>query len=186
MSNFTKFLINMGVNKAAVEMIGGRLVGALSSLNATNAGGYMEPLKIDGYTFNESDGKWYGYPPRPDYGTFAWFDPAGASKQLELNPSRYWRELNNHIERVSPAEGYAGTLSSPSLFNLLLNMPAIIARYREIAPDLWSSLAGSSAQCLTWTETARSPAAGSSLETTRCFKAARQLPTTFGGKQHNQ
>jgi Ca2+-binding RTX toxin-like protein len=140
MSKFTNFLIKIGINSAAVEAIGGRMVGILSGLNATNAGGYMNPNNIDGYTFNEANGKWYGYPPAPDNGVFDWFDPASSSKQAELTQQRYWRELNNHVEKASPIEGEAGDLNSPSLWDLIRNIPDIVERYREIAPDIWNDL----------------------------------------------
>lgn len=54
MSKFVNFLIKLGINTSSMEMIGGRLVGSLSALNATNAGGYMDSRNIDGYTY----GRW--------------------------------------------------------------------------------------------------------------------------------
>ncbi|MGE0098240.1 MAG: hypothetical protein AB7S86_07805 [Hydrogenophaga sp.] len=140
MSIFTSFLIKLGVNNAAVETIGGRLVGSLSALNSSNAGGYMDPNTINGYTYNETDGRWYGYPPRPDYGVCDWFDPASPGTQAELNQARYWREMNNHVEKASPSQGDAGSLSSPSLWELMSRLPGIVDRYREIAPDIWDQL----------------------------------------------
>ncbi|WP_297751442.1 hypothetical protein [Hydrogenophaga sp.] len=140
MSKFTKFLIKLGVNSAAVDSIGGRVVGATSSLNSSNAGGYMDPNKINGYTYNEADGQWYGYPPKPDYGVYGWFDPASPAAQAELNQARYWREMNNHVEGASPSQGEAGSLSSPSLRDLINRLPEVIDRYQEIAPDIWGEL----------------------------------------------
>ena len=136
-SKLIKFLIRIGINTSAVLTIGGRLLGLGAALNSENAGGYQDPNKIEGYTYNEADGRWYGYPPSPDTGVFGWFDPASPSKQIELNQYRYWRELNNRIERAAPLDGEAGDLSSPSLFELLVILPDVVNRYREIGPDLW-------------------------------------------------
>lgn len=138
MSKFTNFLIKIGVNSAAVEAFGGRLVGTLSSLNATNAGGYMNPNVIDGYSYNPSNGQWYA--PSLFDGSFDFNNPASPGKKAELEQARYWRELNNRVEGASPAQGEAGELFAPSLWDLLRKMPEIIDRYREIAPDIWRDL----------------------------------------------
>jgi Ca2+-binding RTX toxin-like protein len=137
-SKFNNFLIKIGVNTTAVDVVGGRLVGWLSVLNAENAGGYLNPNVIDGYSLNPSDGNWYK--PSLFDGKFDFSSPASPEIRENLNQQRYWREVQNKIENVGPANGQPGELNSPSLWKLLKQLPQIVDRYREISPDIWREL----------------------------------------------
>ncbi len=46
------------------------------------------PSNVGNYWYNESDGRWYETPPRPDYGEWNWSNPAPDRKQRELNDYR--------------------------------------------------------------------------------------------------
>ena len=142
MNKFLNFLIkNFGINAAGVEILGTNLVGLLpTTLNSTNAGGYMEPNSINGYQFNPADGKWYSTPPSPTYGNYAWSNPASSTDQATLNQMQYWRNLSNQLEGASPANGIAGQVIAPSLMDLITLLPQIINRYIQITPDIYNSL----------------------------------------------
>jgi Ca2+-binding RTX toxin-like protein len=133
MVNFVKVLTSIGVNKGAAEIIGAKIVGAGAALNAESVGGYMNPNVIDGYSFNPSDGNWYK--PSLFDGKFDFSSPVGPELRENLNQQRYWRDVQNRVENVGPANGDAGAITAPSLFKLLKNFPEIFDRYREIAKD---------------------------------------------------
>lgn len=138
MSKLTKFLGVIGINDVTAEAIGGGLLGYGAVLTSTNAGGYMNPNIIDGYSYNPSNGQWYA--PSLLTGEFDFSSPASTQKKIELDQAQYWRELHNRIENVGPTNGNAGAINGPSILDLVKKLPEIVDRYREIAPDIWREL----------------------------------------------
>lgn len=120
----SKLAVSLGVNKLAAEALGFKVLGILGVTQSSNAGGWMDPNQIDGYTYNPQNGSWYATPPSPDYGNFEWTGLAIATKQSELSQKQFWRELNNRIEHTSPNDGTASNYEWPSIVDLAKWLPA--------------------------------------------------------------
>ena len=138
MSKLIKFLKIIGINHATADAIGGGLLGYGVVLNSTNAGGYMNPNVIDGYSYNPANNQWYK--PSIVTGEFDFSKPAPPEIKAGLEQAQYWRELNNRLENVGPANGSAGEVNGTSVIDLIKNLPEIIDRYQEILPDIWRDL----------------------------------------------
>ncbi|MGH7452327.1 MAG: hypothetical protein ACRENG_13350, partial [bacterium] len=133
MSKSVKLLKVYGVNYVFREATGTSVLGIGVMLTSTNAGGYMNPNVIDGYSYSPASGEWYK--PSPLTGEFDFSNPAPASKKAELDQDKRWRELNNEVEGVSPANGQAGGLDDVSIIDLGKNFPGIFDRYKDLFID---------------------------------------------------
>ena len=96
--DITKLIVQQLINSA----LGAKVVGGGALLHSDPLGGFQDPYEVDGYRYNPADGIWYRSPPAPDYGQFAWMDPASPEKQREYNRLKDAYESNNTIERLSP------------------------------------------------------------------------------------
>ena len=100
----------MDLGKFAVTMAGNATfaqgaLGWFALFYSNNLGGYQDPDHIGGYTFNQSDGRWYETPPAPDLGQFAWENPASSDVQSSLTGIREANLLHNEIEHLNPGDG---------------------------------------------------------------------------------
>jgi VCBS repeat-containing protein len=137
--NFLKKLLGQGgVNQASAEALGGAALGLGSALNSTNAGGYMNPNVINGWSFNPADGNWYK--PSLFDGSFDFTSPAPSDLKNQLDLQRQMRDLNNQIEKADPSNGEAGAINAPGLFDIIKMLPDIYDRYSELWPDIYRDL----------------------------------------------
>ena len=84
------------------EMLGLKAFGIGALFHTENLGGWIDVNRMQGYTYNELDGRWYTTPPEPDNGSYVWSGAADASTQSELSDLRRIHDAANKIENRKP------------------------------------------------------------------------------------
>ncbi len=118
----------IGVPVVITKISVGSWVGGFSGLGVSYAGHCSsdfscDPFIIDGYRYNESDGKWYSNPPRPDIGEYTWNGEAPTEKQQWLTEIRngviqHFISRENPLQDIQSKFGQASTIPSPIVLDL--------------------------------------------------------------------
>lgn len=139
MSKFAK----LGFVAAVSKLTGGLVkLGIGGIFHSGEVGGYVDTSRIQGYTFNPADGKWYSTPPQPDYGWYEWSDPAPPALQRDLTELKKGGDIANEIERRSPTEPVTikdildGLPKLPGVLRELLFPPDYTGPYNPSILDL--------------------------------------------------
>lgn len=96
-----KIAIKILISGIVNGVIGKKVLGA-GALFYSDHTGYLDPNKIEGYTYNPADNKWYLSPPSPDYGQYAWLNPATPALNEKLNTAREVVIQHNNLEQLGP------------------------------------------------------------------------------------
>jgi len=77
---FERFIAKRVAVWAANAAVGSKVIGATALFHSDELGGWVDPDRFDGYTYNPENGKWYTTPPDPFHGSFDWFHPADSER----------------------------------------------------------------------------------------------------------
>jgi hypothetical protein len=101
-SAFEGFIAKRVAVWVANTALGVKAIGATSLFHSGELGGWVDPDRFDGYTYNPANGNWYGSPPDPFHGSFDWFDSADPAKASDLDSRRNDAIHRNEIENGRP------------------------------------------------------------------------------------